>query len=351
MGPPAAAFSAPSQSGVGKVSMEKQEAARAHEKLAATGIPGLDDILGGGFARGRLFLLEGAPGSGKTTLALQFLIEGARRGESVLYVTLSESREELDAVAESHGWELDGIEVRELNTAPPSFDTDHQYTMFHPSEVELAETLKAIALDAERVKPARVVFDSLSELRLLAGSPLQYRRQILALKQYFGKRKATLLLLDDQTAPDPDGQVQSIAHGIVQLEQLQPEYGAARRRLSVLKYRGHAFRGGFHDYVIARGGLQVFPRLVAAESRAETTRRVLSTGVPAMDKLLGGGLSEGSSTLLLGAAGTGKSNIVAQIVTSAAEVGLSGAMYVFDESISMALDRAESLGATWSSAE
>ena len=239
------------------------------ETRAATGIEGFDDILGGGFPPHRLYLLEGVPGSGKTTLALQFLMDGARKGEPVLYVTLSETEEELRAVAASHGWSLEGITIRELVASEDSLRPDEQYTMFHPSEVELSETTKTILADVERIRPARVVFDSLSELRLLAASPLRYRRQILALKQFFGGRSCTVLLLDDLTGATHDLQVQSIAHGAVRLEQMYPEYGSERRRLIVLKVRGARFRGGYHDYIIRRGGIEVFPRLIAGEHRPE----------------------------------------------------------------------------------
>ena len=279
---------------------------------ASTGIPGLDDVMDGGFTNRRLFLIEGVPGSGKTTLGLQYAMDGARRGEPVLYVTLSETEEELRAGAESHGWVLDGIEIRELTPQEDELDLDEQNTMFHPSEVELASITKLILEDVERLKPTRVVFDSLSELRLLAGSPLRYRRQILALKQFFSTRQCTVLLLDDLTAIDRDLQVQSIAHGVLLLEQLNPEYGSERRRLRVVKYRGVQFRGGYHDYVIKRGGIEVFPRLVAAEHRQTTTRAKLSSEIKELDALLGGGIEEGTSTLIVGAAGTGKSTIAAQ---------------------------------------
>ena len=232
---------------------------------ALTGIRGLDDVLGGGLTPNRLYLLEGMPGSGKTTLAFQFLMEGVRQGENVLYVTLSETEEEIRAVAQTHGWSLDGIAVRELVPTQENLDPDEQYTMFHPSEVELSDTTRKILEDVERIKPSRLVFDSLSELRLLAGNPLRYRRQILALKHYFSGRQCTVLLLDDLTGEGHDLQVQSIAHGVLLLQQHAPDYGKQRRRLNVLKYRGRAFRGGYHDYVIRRGGLDVFPRLVAAE--------------------------------------------------------------------------------------
>ena len=304
---------------------------------ATTGIEGLDDILGGGFTPHRLYLLEGVPGSGKTTLALQFLLEGVRRGEPVLYVTLSETEEELRGVAASHGWSLDGITIRELVPSEDSLRPDEQYTMFHPSEVELSETTKTILADVERIKPARVVFDSLSELRLLAGNPLRYRRQILALKQFFAGRNCTVLLLDDLTSTNHDLQVQSIAHGVVRLEQLHPEYGSERRRLIVLKFRGVRFRGGYHDYVIRRGGIEVFPRLVASEHRPPLVMEKLASGIAEMDTLLGGGIERGTSTLIVGAAGTGKSSLAAQFVAAAAARGQNAALFIFDESLNTLL--------------
>jgi circadian clock protein KaiC len=306
---------------------------------APTGIDGLDDIMMGGFTRRRLFLVEGVPGSGKTTLALQFLMAGARRGEAVLYVTLSETEEELRAVAASHGWSLDGITVRELTPPEGALDVDGQNTMFHPSEIELASTTRLILEDVDRLKPSCVVFDSLSELRLLAGSALRYRRQILALKQYFSTRECTVVLLDDMTANEHDLQMQSIAHGVVRLEQLNPEYGSERRRLRVVKYRGVAFRGGYHDYIVRKGGLQVFPRLVAAEHRQPVTRAKLPSLLPELDALLGGGIEEGTSTLVVGAAGTGKSTLAAQFAAAAGDRGERAALFLFDEHPSTLLTR------------
>ncbi len=324
--------------------MTKPPDAPRSGKFIQTGITGLDDILNGGLLTNRLYLAEGVPGSGKTTLALQFLIEGARLGEPVLYVTLSETEEELRGVAASHGWSLDGITIRELVPSEDSLRTEDQYTVFHPSEVELGETTGAILADVERVKPARVVFDSLSELRLLAGNPLRYRRQILALKQFFSGRNCTVLLLDDMTSTNHDLQVQSIAHGALRLEQLYPEYGAERRRLIVLKYRGVAYRGGYHDYLIRRGGLEVFPRLVAAEHVKSVKAERLTSGLPELDALLGGGIEKGTSTLVVGAAGTGKSSLAGLFAAAAAERGQRTAMYIFDENTNTLLNRMSGLG-------
>jgi circadian clock protein KaiC len=312
-------------------------------EAAPTGIQGLDDILSGGFTRNRLFLVEGVPGSGKTTLGLQFLLAGAQAGETVLYVTLSETEEEIRAVAASHGWSLDGVTIRELSPTEAELQPDQQNTMFHPSEVELAATTRRVLDDVERLKPTRTVFDSLSEMRLLAGNPLRYRRQVLALKQFFANRQCTVMLLDDMTATEQDLQMRSIVHGVVLLEQLQPEYGAQRRRLRVLKYRGVHFRGGFHDYAIQRGGIEVYPRLVAAEHRQQSDRARLGSGVDALDELLGGGLEEGTSTLLVGAAGTGKSTLAAQFVRAAADRGERSAIFLFDESPQTLLSRSTAL--------
>jgi circadian clock protein KaiC len=316
----------------------------AGDVRAATSIAGLDDILGGGFMPNRLYLVEGVPGSGKTTLALQFLLEGARRGEPVLYVTLSETDEELHAVADSHGWSLEGCTIRELVPTEDNLLMDEHYTMFHPSEVELSVTTRAILEDVGRIKPARVVFDSLSELRLLAGNPLRYRRQILALKQFFSGKSCTVLLLDDLTSAQQDLQVQSIAHGVVRLEQMYPLYGSERRRLSVLKLRGTSYRGGYHDFSVKRGGLHVFPRLVASEHRQDVKAGRIASGVAELDRLLGDGLELGTSTLIVGAAGTGKSTLATQFVAAAAGRGQNAAMFIFDEASHTLLTRATGLG-------
>ncbi|HYV97339.1 MAG TPA: ATPase domain-containing protein [Gemmatimonadaceae bacterium] len=310
---------------------------------ASIGPGGLNDILGGGLARNRVYLLEGVPGSGKTTLALQFLLEGVKNGESVLYVTLSETDEELRAVSKSHGWSLDGVAIRELVPSESSLKSDENYTMFHPSEIELSETTKTVLADVDRLKPTRVVFDSLSELKLLAGNSLRYRRQILALKQFFSGRQCTVLFLDDLTSVDHDLQVESIAHGVLRLEQFYPEFGAERRRLIVLKHRGTSFRGGYHDYAIRRGGLEVFPRLVASEHRSQPRGRRLESGIRELDTLVGGGLERGTSTLIVGAAGTGKSSIAAQFAAAAALRGEKAALFLFDERVDTLLSRCEGL--------
>jgi circadian clock protein KaiC len=312
---------------------------RVSDNLISTGVAGLDNVLGGGLTPGRLYLIEGTPGAGKTTIALQFLIEGAARGESVLYVTLSETESEMRGVASSHGWSLERIHVREMLPSQESLQPEEQYTMFHPSEVELSETTHKILLDVDKLKPTRVVFDSLSELRLLAGNSLRYRRQILALKQFFAGRECTVLMLDDMTSMHHDLQVQSIAHAVLRLEQLNSDYGAARRRLMVVKYRGRDFRGGFHDYKIIRGGLVVYPRLVAAEHGADESRQKLASGIAALDELLGGGLEQGTSTLFVGAPGTGKSSVAVQFALAAANRGECAALFIFDESIKTLLAR------------
>jgi circadian clock protein KaiC len=310
----------------------------------ATGSAGLDRILEGGFPANRLYLLEGDPGTGKTTLALQFLLEGARRKEPVLYVTLSETKEELTAVARSHGWSLEGVSLHELVPPEESLKTESQYTIFHPSEVELGETTRAVIEEVERIQPRRVVFDSLSEMRLLARDPLRYRRQILALKQFFAGRKSTVLLLDDGTSAAADLQVQSIAHGVLMLEQLELDYGAERRRLRVSKLRGSRFLGGFHDFNIRTGGVEVFPRLIAAGRSREFKREAVASGVAELDALLGGGLDRGTATLVLGPAGCGKSSLAAHFAAAAAARGERAAAFIFDEGVNTYLNRAAGLG-------
>ncbi|HEX5737952.1 MAG TPA: ATPase domain-containing protein, partial [Hydrogenophaga sp.] len=312
--------------------------------LFKTGVPGLDDVLGGGFTQGRLYLAEGIPGSGKTTIAMQFLMEGVRAGERVLYVTLSETEEELQGVAASHGWNLDGIEIREMLPSTDALSPDEQHTIFHPSEVELGETTLRILADVDRVNPTRVVFDSLSELRLLAGNSLRYRRQILALKQFFAGRNCTVLLLDDMTAQEHDLQVQSIAHAVIRLEQVHPDFGSSRRRLVIVKYRGQSFRGGYHDYKIVHGGFVVFPRLVASEHNKGLIPERLSSDIEALDAMFGGGIDRGTSTLLVGAPGTGKSSLAIQYAVAGARRGECAALFIFDETTATLRARAEGMG-------
>ena len=300
-------------------------------------------MLGGGLPRDRIYLLQGDPGVGKTTLALQFLLSGAAAGERCLYLTLSETREEALAVATSHGWSLDALSLFELPLEERVGD-DVENTLFHPSEVELAETTKVVLAEVERVKPSRVVLDSLSEFRLLSQGPLRYRRQMLALKQFFLGRGCTVLLVDDRTYEPGDLQLESLAHGVLRLEQLAPLYGGDRRRLRVLKLRGVRFQGGFHDFVLETGGIRVFPRLVAGDHPTEAKRAALSSGVAKLDDLTGGGLDGGTSTLLLGPAGTGKSTVAMQYVRAAAESGGRSTIFAFDESVQTLLARAAGIG-------
>ena len=309
----------------------------------ATGIEGLDDILEGGFPAHRIYLVEGEPGTGKTTLALQFLREGARLGEPSLYITLSETTEELQAVARSHGWVLDGFEIFEAVAPVHSLKPDGQYTIFHPAEIELGETMNAILKEFERVKPARVVIDSLSEMRLLAGEPLRFRRQILAMKQYLAGQQGTVLLLDDK-ASGHDLQIHSIVHGVVSLEHLAVEYGAERRRVRVTKLRASKFRGGYHDFNILTGGLKMFPRLIAAEHHSGFAGGSASSNIAALDRLLGGGLDRGTSTLMLGPAGSGKSTLATQFAAAGAARGERTAAFIFDELRETFMGRAAGVG-------
>jgi circadian clock protein KaiC len=310
--------------------------------LAGTGIEGLDTILGGGLPRNRLYLIQGNPGAGKTTAGLQFLLEGRARGESGLYVTLSETADELTSVARSHGWSLDGIRLYELAPGEEALQAD--YTLFHPSEVELGKTTQGVLDVVEEIKPTRVVIDSLPEMRLLARDPLRYRRQILALKQFFIGRHCTVLLLDDRTAEVSDLQLESLAHGVVDLEQLAPEYGAERRRLRVKKLRGVAYRGGFHDFKIATGGLVVYPRLVASEHERNFAAGAASSGIRDLDDLLGGGLDWGSSTLITGPAGPGKTTLGLNYLLAAVRRGEKAAFFSFEEGFATLSARAAGLG-------
>ncbi len=313
-------------------------------ELLSTGIPGLDTILGGGLTPHRIYLIEGEPGTGKTTTGLQFLNEGARTGATVVYITLAENREELTAVAQSHGIDVGGIHIHEVLPTEDLLAAEEQYTTFHPSEVEMAGTLKSILGVVDEIKPSRIVLDSLSELQLLADSPLRYRRQVLALKQFFSKRQCTVLLLDDRTASaSGDLQVRSIAHGVIQLDHLVKDYGAERRRIRVVKFRGRSFLGGLHDYNLVRGGLSVHPRLVAAQSRTISTRTQVSTGLPKLDLLLGGGIEQGTSTLHVGPPGSGKSSLASQFVAAAVQRGDRAAMFLFEESASNMLHRSDGL--------
>lgn len=312
---------------------------------AKTGIEGLDDILSGGLSRRHVFLLEGSPGAGKTTIALQFLSEGATRGERCLYISLSETEEELRDGAASHGIELpDVLKIFELVPPESLLDPDQQQSLLYSSDLELGETTKLIFQEFERVKPERVVIDSLSEIRLLAQSSLRYRRQILALKHFFSKSNATVLLLDDMTADTLDKTVHSVVHGVIHLEQLVPEYGAERRRLRVIKYRGQAYRGGYHDFIIRTGGVAVFPRLRASEHRIGFDRVTLPSGIDEFDDLLGGGVERGSSTLLIGPAGTGKSLFALQFVVSTVARGEKAALFLFDEELGLLFARTKALG-------
>jgi circadian clock protein KaiC len=311
---------------------------------AMTGITGLDDVLGGGLERGRVFLLEGSPGTGKTTIATQFLMAGAAAGERVLYITLSETEEELRAGGRSHGWDLSGIDIFELIPPENLLDEDQQQSLLYSSDLELGETTKRIFEAVERVQPDRVVLDSLSEIRLLAQSSLRYRRQILSLKHYFARLKATILLLDDLTSEANDRTVHSIAHGVIRLEEMAPEYGAERRRLRVVKYRGRRFRGGFHDFDIETGGVRVFPRLVSAEHKTLFAREILPSESAELNALLGGGVERGSSVLILGPSGTGKSLLALTFVQGAINRGEKAALFVFDEELGLLFDRAQGLG-------
>lgn len=309
----------------------------------STGVDGLDAILGGGLTPERLYLLEGTPGTGKTTFALKFLMAGVAEGCPGLYVTLSETASELRAVADSHGWSLDGIEVHELGI-DLSLTADQEQSILHPSEIELGETIQEVIAQVERLNPARMVFDSLSELRLLAQEPLRYRRQILALKQFFSRRACTVLLLDDKTAEPGDLQLHSIAHGVISLEQAVQPFGPERRRVRVVKMRGTRVQSGLHDFVLDTGHVEVFPRLTASGSLPALDARPMTTGSPQLDSMLGGGLVPGSNTLLLGPAGVGKTTASVYCMVAALRRGERAAYFLFDEGVPSLLARSQALG-------
>ncbi len=309
-----------------------------------TGVPGLDDILLGGLPVGHTYLVEGQAGAGKTTLGMQFILEGVRAGQPCLYVTLSESRAELEAAAQSHGWSLEGATVAEFVPEEASLADEERYTVFHPGEVELATTIKRLLAEIERVTPERLVIDSLSEFRMLAQDPVRYRRQLLALKQFFAGRNTTVLLLDDHSPEVNDQQVLSIVHGVIRFSRVQRSYGVVRRQLEIVKIRSSAFREGYHDYTIDRRGLVVYPRLVASQHGKDFPEDLLSSNLQALDAMFAGGIERGSSTLILGPAGVGKSSIAMQYALAAATRGERAVVFSFDETLRTARMRAISLG-------
>ncbi|MGC1782721.1 MAG: ATPase domain-containing protein [Acidobacteriaceae bacterium] len=322
----------------------KTESAPGELDFVQTGVTGLDDILYGGLPRNHLYLITGDPGTGKTTVAMQFLLEGILQGERGLYVTLSESKRELEQVAVSHGWLIDQIPIFEMTPVVDDLGPEAQYTVFHPADVELADTMGSILRRVDEIQPARVVFDSLSELRMLARDALRYRRQILSLKRHFAGRACTVLLLDDRTAEGNDLQLQSIAHGVIMLQSLDRDFGIKRRRIEIRKMRGAKFREGFHDFNIQTGGAVVYPRLVSAEHKPVLRHHLVSSGLAELDQLFDGGIDAGTTTLLMGPAGCGKSTIAARYAVSTAERGEHAAIFSFDESSSTFLKRCKGLG-------
>ncbi|HET9424284.1 MAG TPA: ATPase domain-containing protein [Gemmatimonadaceae bacterium] len=327
----------------------KRARARTDERIRL-GIAGLDEVLGGGLPPNHVYLVDGDPGTGKTTVGLQFLIAGRDLGERVMYVTLSETADELRSTAASHGWSLEGVDIFELSGAVSS-SLDEAYTLFHPSEVELQETVETVLDAIRKTNPTRVVIDSLSEMRLLAREPLRFRRQILALKQFFVGTQCTVVFLDDRTAPDGDMQLHSLAHGVIVLDHLAIDYGSERRRLQVKKLRGAQFRGGYHDFRILTGGLEVYPRLLTGETGGVAKGKPIISGSAELDTLLGGGLASGTSSLITGAAGTGKSVLCLQYALAAAERGERVHFYLFDERASTFRARAAGLGMPLKKAE
>ena len=316
----------------------------APSESVSSGIAGFDDILGGGWPAGQIYLVLGLPGAGKTTLGLQFLLDGAAKGERVLYVTLSETLVEIQHVFAAHGWSMDGVEVFELGQAHDALGLGDPPTMFDPSDVEFRETTRALREQIDRVAPRRVVFDSLAELALLARDNLAFRRELLMLKQILIERGTTALLLSDTTTPDADRQLQSLCHGVLNMDDLAPEYGTERRRLRLRKLRGRRYRGGYHDFRIDRGGVTVFPRLIAAEHGEPFSKEPLRTGIAHLDRMLGGGLPRGGSALLMGPAGSGKSCLVSHFAAALAKDGQPASVFLFDEVVDSFVSRAEGLG-------
>lgn len=314
------------------------------EKRLKTGIDGFNNILNGGIPENRLYLMQGEPGTGKTTIAFQFLLEGIKNKERCLYISFSESREELESVARSHNWDISKLNMLELGSIEEQLKPEALNTVFHPSEVEMNQTMKVLHSEIERIKPNRVVFDSISEMRMLADSSLRYRRQMLALKQFFASQNCTVLMLDDLTTSPKDLQVQSIVHGVINLQKLHPEFGTERRRLNVVKLRGMEYLGGFHDYIIKVGGVEIFPRMVSNAHTIVPSTKKYSSGLKELDSLIGGGLDAGTSTLFLGPAGTGKSTLAIQYAYAAAERGEKAVLFCFEESLSTLLMRTASVG-------
>jgi circadian clock protein KaiC len=320
------------------------DAKQANADKLSTGVEGLDYVLAGGLPRNRLYLLEGGAGSGKTTLALQFLMEGVRRGESVLYVVLAETADEVRQVAESHGWTFDGVKIFESTAPESTIEADEQYTVFHPSEVELSETTKSVLEEIERLKPTRLVFDSITGLRLLAQTSVRFRQQVLSLKRTLARRGCTALLVDDAGLQARDLQLRSIVHGIVSMERIALPYGAVRRHLEVAKLRGVRYRDGYHDFAIQTGGLVVYPRIVTSEHRRAFSPEVVASGLAALDGLLGGGLTRGTNTLIMGPSGVGKSSLATQYAIAAAARGEHAVICTFDETLETYFLRSEGLG-------
>lgn len=324
--------------------MTAQPSQAVEMERCSMGVAGLDEVLHGGLPRNRLYLVQGDPGVGKTTLAMQFLIAGVAAGETGLYITLSETKEEIFMVARSHGWDLTGVHLYELSAIEEQIRGENESTFFHPSEMELSKTTDALIAEVMRVNPTRVVFDSLSEMRMLSETPLRYRRQILHLKQFFAGRDSTVLLLDDRTGGAGDLQVESIAHGVLSLQRSTPEYGISRRQLNVVKIRGSHFQEGYHDLILRKGGMEVFPRLVAGHHRREYNRENFPCGIAGIDSLLGGGLGRGTSTMFMGPPGTGKSTLAVMFALAAAEKGEKTLLFIFDETVGTLMHRARQLG-------